>query len=263
MQGGTLSRIGEALFGKVLYPLHARLWYPLQTRYLMAGDAVFMNWGYDEDPPQVLPLSQSDEPNRYAIQLYHRVATQADLAGKRVLEVGCGHGGGASYLTRTLKPESYVGLDLNRAGIDLCRRRHNVPGLEFTCGNAEDLPFAEASFDAVINIESSHCYPHFGQFLSEVARVLRPDGDFLYADVRARDLIPAWERDLSAGPLRLISETDLSRQVAAGMEKNMPQLRELSHRVPTSLVNGFYGVARRGLLEAGDSYRVYHLSKPV
>jgi hypothetical protein len=91
--------------------------------------------------------------------------------------------------------------------------------------------------------------------------VLRPDGDFLYADVRAHDLIPAWERDLSAAPLRLISKTDVSGQVAAGMEKNMSQLRELSDRVPTSLVNGFYGVARRGLLEAGDSYRVYHFTK--
>ena len=76
------------------------------------------------------------------IQLYHSTATRAgELAGKRVLEVGCGHGGGASYLTRTLGPASYVGLDLNSAGIEFCRRRHQVPGLEFVQGNAENLPF--------------------------------------------------------------------------------------------------------------------------
>ena len=51
-----------------------------------------------------LPLAASDEPNRLGIQLYHRVATQADLNGKQLLEVSCGHGGGASYLTRTLNP---------------------------------------------------------------------------------------------------------------------------------------------------------------
>ena len=41
-------------------------------------------------------------------------------------------------------------------------------------GDAESLPFADRSFDAVINVEASHAYPHFPRFLAEVARVLRP-----------------------------------------------------------------------------------------
>lgn len=53
-----------------------------------------------------LPLDAADERNRYCIQLYHRTAAQADLSGRRVLEVGCGNGGGASYLTRTMRPAS-------------------------------------------------------------------------------------------------------------------------------------------------------------
>lgn len=68
-----------------------------------------------------LPLEASDEPDRFCIQLYHPTATQADLSGKRVLEVGCGHGGGASYLARTLHPASYTGLDVNATGITFCR----------------------------------------------------------------------------------------------------------------------------------------------
>ena len=102
-------------------------------------DVVFMNWCYETDPPMRIPLDPSDEPDRYPIQLYHATATQSDLTGKRVLEVGCGRGGGASYLTRTLKPASYTGLDLNASGIEFCRRRHQVPGLDFVSGNAEDL----------------------------------------------------------------------------------------------------------------------------
>ena len=133
-----------------------------------------------------LPLAASDEPNRFCIQLYHRTATQVDLSGKRVLEVSCGHGGGASYLVRTLRPASYTGLDLNPAGVDFCRKRHKLPGLDFVQGNAEDLPFADQSFDAVINVEASHHYPRFPRFLAEVARVLRPGGHFLYADFRWR-----------------------------------------------------------------------------
>src|SRR6478609_12235299 len=86
----------------------------IQTRMFAADDVVFLNIGYEEDPPMALQLRESDEPNRFYIQLYHRVATQADLRSKRVLEVGCGHGGGASYHTRTLGPASYPGLDVNR-----------------------------------------------------------------------------------------------------------------------------------------------------
>jgi ubiquinone/menaquinone biosynthesis C-methylase UbiE len=50
------------------------------------------------------------------------------------------------------------------------------------------MPFPDASFDAVINVESSHCYPSMGRFLSEVHRVLRPRGSLLFADLRTSDV---------------------------------------------------------------------------
>jgi hypothetical protein len=75
----------------------------ITTKYLLpygtrqvGNDVVFFNFGYEEDPPMALPLSASDEPNRFGIQLYHTTAAQVDLTGKRVLEVSCGAGGGAS-----------------------------------------------------------------------------------------------------------------------------------------------------------------------
>jgi hypothetical protein len=62
----------------------AKYYYPLVTRYFNSDDLVFINFGYEEDPPMALPLEASDEPDRYFIQLYHRTATQAgDLKGKR------------------------------------------------------------------------------------------------------------------------------------------------------------------------------------
>ncbi|MBB4852731.1 ubiquinone/menaquinone biosynthesis C-methylase UbiE [Mycobacteroides chelonae] len=71
---------------------------------------------------------------------------------------------------------SSTGLDLNLDGIDFCRRRHDLPGLEFVQGDAESPSFPDQSFDVVINLESSHLYPHFPVFLTEGARVLRPGG---------------------------------------------------------------------------------------
>ncbi len=102
--------------------------------------------------------------DRACIQLYHHVATQVELCGKNVLEVSCGHGGGASYLTRTLQPKSYTALDLNPTGINFCRQRHRIEGLNFVQGDAENLPFESNSFDAVINVEASHCYPDLRNF---------------------------------------------------------------------------------------------------
>lgn len=230
--------------------------YSLATR-LSGDDLVFINMGYEEDPPMALPLDASDEPDRYGVQLYHRTATQVDLTGKQVLEVSCGHGGGASYLVRTLGPASYTGLDLNRAGIDFCRKRHNLPGLDFVCGNAEDLPFADRSFDAVINVEAAVKYPRFPRFLGEVARVLRPRGHFLYADVRPRDGIAKWEEGLGDAPLRLVSERVISEQVARGLEKNLPRLQKLNRYTPAFIVHKSMLKICHGLRSGEMSYRMY------
>ena len=234
------------------------------------NDVIFMNWAYETDPPMDIELTPADELDRYPIQLYHATATQAELAGKRVLEVGCGRGGGASYITRTLKPASYTGLDLNAAGIEFCRHRHQVPGLDFVVGNAEDLPFRDESFDAVVNIESSHCYPHFSRFLSEVARVLRTGGAFLYADTRPRSYCELWERDLNESALQVIARRDISTEVVRGMELNSARWEAAAD----SLVPWFARrAARRGVPARGSKvwenaesgrmpYLMYHMAAP-
>jgi ubiquinone/menaquinone biosynthesis C-methylase UbiE len=221
----TVKQIGSSLAYRVecarlSQKLLWKRWYPSLTRRLVADDVLFLNFGYEEDPPMGLPLVASDEPNRFHIQLYHRTATQADITGARVLEVSCGHGGGASYLVRTLRPASYAGLDFNPAGVAFCRERHNLPGLDFVQGDAENLPFADQSFDAVINIEASHCYPRFPRFLAEVARVLRPGGHFLYTDLRPRHLVADWESAIAEAPMGLRSERIVNAEVLRGIEKN-------------------------------------------
>jgi SAM-dependent methyltransferase len=197
----------------------ANYWFRCLTR-LSGDDLVFINSGYEEDPPMALPLVASDEPNRFFIQLYHRTATQVDLTGKRVLEVSCGHGGGASYLVRTLSPASYTGLDLNPAGVDFCRKSHNLPGLDFVQGDAENLPFPDQFFDAVLNVEASFCYPSLPSFLGEMARVLRPGGHFLYADLRDAEAVPAWEATLANAPMRLVSKRIINDEVVRGIQEN-------------------------------------------
>lgn len=213
-----------------------RCWYPFLTRRLRGEEVLFLNYAFETDPPVGLPLEPGDEPHRACIQLYHHVATQVDLRGREVLEVSCGHGGGASWLTRTLQPAHYTGLDLNPAGIAFCQERHQVPGLRFLQGDAQRLPFPEATFEAVINVEASHCYPDFPGFLAETARVLKPGGHLLYADFRFRDQVAAWETALAQAPLTVVQTRDLRDAVLRGMECNAARSEALiRQRLPRFL----------------------------
>jgi ubiquinone/menaquinone biosynthesis C-methylase UbiE len=262
----------EWVFSPLLVTLSTKFVYPLATR-LMGDDVVFMDWAYEEDPAMALPLAESDEPNRAHINLYHRTATQADLSGKRVLEISCGRGGGASYLVRTLHPASYTGLDLNPNGIAFCQKRHNhLPGLDFLQGNAEDLPFDDQSFDVVLNVEASHLYPRVPRFLAEVVRVLRAGGDFLYTDVRPRAGFADWEAALAEAPMRMMSQRVINEEVMRGIEASGQEMLAILGPVTRRAPSFIDGLARRAsdlrastfyqALQSGEtSYRIYSFKK--
>ncbi len=247
-----------------------KFWYPFLTKRLHGEAVVFLNYAFETEPPMGIPLRPEDEPNRACIQLYHHVASQVNLQRLEVLEVGCGHGGGASYIARTFKPARYVGLDLNPAGIAFCQKNHEINGLEFIQGDAGKLPFPDASFDAVVNVETSHCYPDFPRFLSEVARVLRPGGVLLYADFRFSESFTAWENALENAPLRLMQSAEISAEVLRGMDRNSAYSQELLDRkLPgfmTKLGRDFAGVTGsrvHAALQNGEvSYRSYCFRKP-
>lgn len=240
------------------------LWYPFLTRRLQEEDVLFLNYAFRSDPAVNLPLDTADEPHRACIQLYHHVATQVDLQNKDVLEVSCGHGGGASWITRTLKPASYTALDLNPAGIRFCQKRHQVTGLQFIQGDAQKLPFPDQSLDVVINVEASHCYPDFAGFLKEVHRVLRPGGHLLYADFRFRDGFEEWEQAISQAPLNVLQTRDIRDEVLRGMEWNAARSEALViQRLPRflhALGRDFAGVPGARVHEALKSRELSYRS---
>ena len=106
-------------------------------------------------------------------ELYGAVAGAVPLAGKDVLEVGCGRGGGTAYVFERFAPRTLTGVDLARSAIRSASRRYGRTGLTFVAGDAEQLPLADGSFDVILSVESSHCYPEMRRFLREARRVLR------------------------------------------------------------------------------------------
>lgn len=198
---------------------HLHTWYQYLAREFRRPGWLFMNFGYaDLDRPTApAPLGDEGHPLASCARLYTRVAERLEPRGKRLLEVGCGRGGGAFTVLKRLKPTSLHAIDLSANAIDLCRESFPLPGLEFRVGSAEAIPFPDASFDGVLNVESSHCYPDFARFVAEVHRVLVPGGRFAIADMRPVGEFPAWRASLQAPGLRLLEERDITAEVLAAL----------------------------------------------
>jgi len=176
-----------------------------------------MNYGYaplNQREP-TLELASEDEPSRFNIELYHHVASQIDLKALNVLEVGSGRGGGSYYMKKYLNPKKVIGVDLSKSAVELSNKAFRLEGLSFREGDAEALPFEGSSFDAVVNVESSHCYPSLDKFYQEVYRVLRPYGS--YADFGNEGRIREMRQKLIQSKMVLISSTDITRNVIEAM----------------------------------------------
>jgi SAM-dependent methyltransferase len=98
------------------------------------------------------------------------------LAGKRVLEVGCGLGAHTEMLCRAGAIVTTV--DLSPTSVEVTRRRLALKGLtaEVQEADAESLPFADESFDAVWSWGVIHHSPDTVACAQEITRVLRPGG---------------------------------------------------------------------------------------
>jgi SAM-dependent methyltransferase len=205
------------------------LWYDTVARVLGEDMPYFMNCGYvDLDTPDLQPtLDAMEEPERLPIQLYRNLASAIELTGRRVLEVGSGHGGGSRYLRSHHHPALMVGLDRSDLAVKRCARNLALPNLRFLRGDAESLPFSDCAFDVIINVESSHCYGSMERFLGEVRRVLRRGGHLLLADFRAAEAIADLERSLAQSGLEVLAGRDISRQVFAALQQQGPRRRQL------------------------------------
>jgi ubiquinone/menaquinone biosynthesis C-methylase UbiE len=113
-------------------------------------------------------------------------ATRPLPPGAKVLEIGCGDGGGAGIFARAFAPGLYHGLDVDPAMVRVAAGRGKGPfgGRSlFVLGDAERLPYADAAFDAVVNFGIIHHLPDWRRGVAEVARVLRPGGTFFFEEI--------------------------------------------------------------------------------
>ena len=103
-----------------------------------------------------------------------------DLAGKDVLELGCGTAYFSAWLAKHgARP---VGLDVTPAQLETARRLQGETGIEFPLieADAAEVPLPDASFDLVLSEYGASIWVDPYRWIPEAARLLRPDGELVF-----------------------------------------------------------------------------------
>jgi SAM-dependent methyltransferase len=125
-----------------------------------------------------------------------------DVAGKDVIELGCGTAYISAWLAR--RGARVVGIDNSPRQLETARMLQTEFGLEFPLllGNAEEVPLPDASFDLAISEygASIWCDPYV--WVPEAARLLRPGGRLVF--LRNSTLLIVCSPDVGAAEERLV-----------------------------------------------------------
>ncbi len=160
----------------------------------------------------------------------------SSLSAIDVLEVGCG-GGQLAQQAMTRRPSlRWVGLDLSAEQVARANKRTaGTSGVRFVQGSALDLPFEEASFDAVVSVASIKHWPDPAAGLAECVRVLRPGGRLVVVEADrgchlddARRFVARWRVPSLLLPISLA----FFRTAVAGQAIDLDEARALLAPLP-------------------------------
>jgi len=179
----------------------------------------------------------------YAVDLAEQVAARRP---ERVLEIAAGTGVVTRQLAATLPEGSaIVATDLNPGMLEQARAVGSERPVEWRTADAQQLPFADASFDAVVCQFGVMFFPDKANAFAETRRVLRPGGVFLFnvwdrieenefADVVTQALATMFPAD----PPRFMARTPhgyhdtsaIGRDLANGGFATLPEIRTVTRR---------------------------------
>jgi ubiquinone/menaquinone biosynthesis C-methylase UbiE len=139
-----------------------------------------------------------NNPARALVQRFYEVPLLRRLGGVveggRVLEVGCGQGAGLSLLHREFGAAHVDGVDLDPRQIGRAQRRLRGKyegSIDLRVASVEQLPFSDATFDAVFDFGILHHVPAWQSGVAEIGRVLKPGGTFFFEEV-TRAALDRW-----------------------------------------------------------------------
>ncbi|MFF5503252.1 class I SAM-dependent methyltransferase [Streptomyces roseolus] len=157
----------------------------------------FINFGFWSSIDLAGPLSVDDRIRSQQDMYRHVLDAAGPIAGRRLLEVGCGLGVGCALALREYDPAHITGMDIHPQQLDRARRANaalleaSPRKLRFEQGAAERMPFGDGEFDRVHSVEAAQHFDDLVAFARETARVLAPGGRVAVASFFTPDDDPA------------------------------------------------------------------------
>jgi SAM-dependent methyltransferase len=150
---------------------------------------------------------------------------EADLAGRRVLDIGCGTG---RFLTQLSEKAKAWGVDASPEMLEVARTRAGSAGLKL--GRAEELPFKDGWFERATMWLVAHLVDRPRAF-AEAARVLEPGGHFAVATFDPSYFDEFWLNELfpsmeAADRARFPTADELTAALAAFEEVRLIRLSQ-------------------------------------
>jgi SAM-dependent methyltransferase len=149
------------------------------------------NWAKEEIDWGILDVPESE------------VQMIGDVAGKDVVELGCGTAYVSAWLAR--RGARVVGVDITPEQLATARAMQAKHGLEFPLieASAEDVPLPDASFDLAVSEYGASIWCDPDLWVAEAARLLRPGGELVF---------------LVNGTFLILTSPDVDPVVPAGTE---------------------------------------------
>ena len=148
--------------------------------------------GWTASARAYIQLQDKGDPNRTMLLDPVMLHLCADVRGLRVLDLGCGEGRFCRMLAE--RGASTVGVDLVREMVAIGRKRSSGDQA-YVQASAEALPLRDGAFDLVVSYVTLVDIPDFRAAIAQSARVLKPGGAFVVANLGFVTASEGWLRD--------------------------------------------------------------------
>ena len=208
----------------------------------------FMNHGYY---PCSDILKNQNLIFKYEATLYIELIKNINSDNLKLLDIGCGRGGGLEIYNKYFKFKELHGCDLNELAITYCKNKNS--NIYYKVCNSEQLDYPNNYFDVVTNVESLHCYNNPSKFIKDSLRVLKNNGDLLITDINLKlDMFESYN---------VVNVIDITPNVAFSCKNNIENFNNnIENKIIRKFLVSLMNEKLFNYLHKG-TYYIIHLKK--